>query len=443
MEDDSIAVHGSSVRSLLSRYLLTDGLDLVADLKRSRGSHVFDAIRQEYFLDFHACFATIPLGYNHPRLTSPEVREELAWAAVQKPSNSDLYTSQFAEFVASFADHAMLEPMEHLFFIEGGALAVENALKAAFDWKARKNLAADKRPRASQVIHFREAFHGRSGYALSLTNTYDIRKTQYFPIFDWPRIDNPKCRYPLTGDNFRQVVAAERRALKQIEASLAKQTDDIACLILEPIQSEGGDNHFRLEFHQALRRLCDEHDILLIYDEIQTGLGASGRMWCCEHFVLPDIICFGKKSQVCGIMVSGKIDEVPENVFKVPSRINSTWGGNLVDMVRSRIYLEVYRDEDLVARAASMGDGLLRRLRELEQEFPRLVSNTRGLGLLCAFDLPDPDQRDALVRELFNRKLIILPCGRQGIRFRTPLTISREDLDKGLRIIQDALQAFS
>ena len=443
MEDDSIAVHGSSVRSLLSRYLLTDGLDLVADLKRSRGSHVFDAIRQEYFLDFHACFATIPLGYNHPRLTSPEVREELAWAAVQKPSNSDLYTSQFAEFVASFADHAMLEPMEYLFFIEGGALAVENALKAAFDWKARKNLAADKRPRASQVIHFREAFHGRSGYALSLTNTYDIRKTQYFPIFDWPRIDNPKCRYPLTGDNFRQVVAAERRALKQIEATLAKQTDDIACLILEPIQSEGGDNHFRLEFHQALRRLCDEHDILLIYDEIQTGLGASGRMWCCEHFVLPDIICFGKKSQVCGIMVSGKIDEVPENVFKVPSRINSTWGGNLVDMVRSRIYLEVYRDEDLVARAASMGDGLLRRLRELEQEFPRLVSNTRGLGLLCAFDLPDPDQRDALVRELFNRKLIILPCGRQSIRFRTPLTISREDLDQGLRIIQDALQAFS
>ncbi len=443
MEDDSVAAHGSSVRLLLSRYLLTDGLDLVADLRKSRGCHIYDAGRQEYFLDFHACFATIPLGYNHPRLTSPEVREELAWTAVQKPSNSDLYTAEFADFVERFTRIGMPEPMKYMFFIEGGALAVENALKTAFDWKARKNLAAGKQPRASQVIHFREAFHGRSGYTLSLTNTHDIRKTQYFPIFDWPRIDNPKCRYPLRGDNLRQVMAAEQLALKQIEASLAKQADDIACLILEPIQSEGGDNHFRLEFHQALRRLCDEHDILLIYDEIQTGFGASGRMWCCEHFVSPDIICFGKKSQVCGILVSEKIDEVAENVFKVPSRINSTWGGNLVDMLRSRIYLEVYRDEDLVARATRMGDRLLRRLRALEQEFPRLVSNTRGLGLLCAFDLPDPDQQDTLVRDLFTRKLLILPCGRQSIRFRTPLTISRDDLDKGLRIIRDALQAFS
>ena len=125
--------------------------------------------------------------------------------------------------------------------------------------------------------------------------------------------------------------------------------DDIAALIIEPIQGEGGDNHFRKEFFHTLRRLCDEYDMMFILDEVQTGVGLTGKMWAYQHFDFePDILAFGKKTQVCGIMVSNRVDEVKDNVFKVSSRLNSTWGGNLVDMVRCQKYLEVIKEENLV-----------------------------------------------------------------------------------------------
>jgi len=330
--------------------------------------------------------------------------------------------------------------MKHTFFIEGGALAVENALKTAFDWKVRKNLArGSKKERGYKVIHFQEAFHGRSGYTLSLTNTSDVRKTQYFPKFDWPRIVNPKCSFPLEGENLQQVEKLEERALAQIQTLLAKDSEDICALILEPIQGEGGDNQFRPVFHAELRRICDENDILLIYDEVQTGFGATGRMWAFEHYVRPDILAFGKKFQVCGILASDRVDEVADNVFHVPSRINSTWGGNLTDMVRCRLYLEIFEEEKVLEHSRRMGEVLLAELRQLEEEFPSKVSNTRGIGLFCAFDLPDAEFRSQLRQKLFENRLLILPCGEHSIRFRTALNIREEDLLKGLRIIREVL----
>lgn len=438
MEKTPLDLEPAHVHTLISRYMLADGFDLVADLEKSRGAYLYDSKRGEYFLDFFACFATLPVGYNHPKLTSREAMEELGRAAVQKPSNSDIYSSQMAEFVETFARLGVPDFMKHIFFIEGGALAVENGLKAAFDWKVRRNLAAGKGERGSKVIHFREAFHGRSGYTLSLTNT-DPVKTRYFPQFKWPRIINPKCTFPMEGENLEKVKNLEAEALAQIQSVLEREEDDIACLILEPLQSEGGDHHFRPQFHRRLRKICDQHEILFIYDEVQTGFGATGRMWAFEHYVKPDIVCFGKKSQVCGILVSGRIDEVPDNVFDVSSRINSTWGGNLVDMVRSRMHLEIYEEEGLLEHCRRMGECLLQHLRRLELEFPDKVSNARGLGLLCAFDLPDTDFRDRLRQRLFQRRLIILPCGTRSIRFRSSLNIPEEDLLKGLRIIRDTL----
>ena len=441
METGELAIHPANVREVLARHILADGLDIVFDLERSRGSRIYDAKAGEFYVDFFSCFATVPLGYNHPRLTTRETIEELGRAAVQKPSNSDTYTPEMAAFVDTFSRLGVPPGMPHMFLIEGGALAVENALKVSFDWKVRKNLAAGKGEKGSQVIHFEDAFHGRSGYTLSLTNT-DPAKTAYFPKFDWPRISNPRCIFPLEGENLGKVIAAEEEALDQIRTVLDAIGEDVACLIIEPIQSEGGDHHFRLEFHQALRRICDQYDILFVYDEVQTGFGMTGKMWAFQHFVEPDIASFGKKSQVCGLIAGTRIDEVPDNVFKVSGRLNSTWGGNLVDMVRSRIHLEIFQEESTFEHARAMGEVLLSELQQLQADYPATVSNARGLGLLCAFDLPDTETRDRLVADLFRRRLIILSCGWRAIRFRTSLNIPENDLREGLSIIRDAVRAL-
>jgi len=322
-----VTVQPKDVHDVLKRHMLVDGFPFVLDLEKSHGSYLHDAATGKEYLDFFTFFASSALGHNHPGLLEEDFYRELARVAVNKPSNSDLYTVQMAEFVETFARIAVPESMPNLFFISGGALAVENALKTAFDWKVRRNFAKGiKEEKGHKVIHFREAFHGRTGYTMSLTNT-DPTKTDYFPKFDWPRIENPKITFPLE-DHLDEVVAAEKRAIQAIEKVLSEEGDDIAAIIIEPIQGEGGDNHFRPEFFKELRRIADENEVILIFDEVQTGVGVTGKMWCHQHFgVEPDIMAFGKKTQVCGIMASDKINEV-DSVFKVSSRINSTWGGN-------------------------------------------------------------------------------------------------------------------
>ena len=441
MEAGGLKVNAAAVHEILSRYMAEERMDVVVDFEKSSGTRLYDAKRQEWFLDFFSFYSTCPVGYNHPRLRKPARIEELGRLAIHKPSNSDVDSREMAEFVETFARLAKPDFMKYMFFIEGGALAVENALKVAFDWKTHKNLARGfKTERGAKVIHLREAFHGRSGYTLSLTNTSDLRKIRSFPKFDWPRIVNPKCTFPLQGKNLRQVQKLEKEALEQIRKVLSTDGDDVACLILEPIQGEGGDNHFRPHFHRQLRRVCDKNEILLIYDEVQTGLGPTGKMWAFEHFVKPDILAFGKKTQVCGILVSERVDEVAEHVFRVPGRLNSTWGGNLIDMVRCRLYLEIYQEENLLEHCRRVGALLLEELRQLQKEFPTTVSNSRGLGLFCAFDLPDSETRSRFRQKLFERRLLILPCGQRSIRFRTALNIPEQDIYRGIEIMRDALR---
>ena len=441
METSRLKMSAAAVHGVLSRYMPEDRMDVVMDFEKSRGAHLYDAKREEWFLDFFSFYSTCPVGYNHPRFDTPETLSQLGRLAVHKPSNSDLGSRQMAEFVETFARLAKPDFMKYMFLIEGGALAVENALKVAFDWKVRKNLARGlKKAGGDKVIHLREAFHGRSGYTLSLTNTWDPRKTLYFPKFDWPRIVNPKCTFPLEGENLRQVQKLEEEALEQIRRAVANDPEDIACLILEPIQGEGGDNHFRLEFHHQLRRMCDDNEILLIYDEVQTGLGPTGKMWAFEHYVKPDILAFGKKSQVCGILASGRVDQVAEHVFEVPGRLNSTWGGNLIDMARCRIYLEIYEEENVLEHCLRVGSLLLEELHQLQREFPTKLSNARGVGLFCAFDLPDTAFRSRFREKLFERRLLILPCGERSIRFRPALNIPEQDVYRGIEILREVLR---
>ena len=429
----------ADVHSTLAKHMLADGLDLVFDLSRSQGSYVYDSRSERRFLDFFSFFATQPVGINHPKMHEPAFRERLASVAIHNPSNSDVYTIEMAQFVETFDRVGIPEELPHLFMVAGGGVAVENALKTAFDWKVRKNLERGKGEKGQQIIHFREAFHGRTGYTLSLTNTADPRKIMYFPKFDWPRIVNPKIRFPLE-DHLEELQKQEQKAVEEIEKAVASNPDDIAGLIIETIQGEGGDNHFRPEFFKKLRGLADEHEFLFILDEVQTGVGLTGKMWAYQHYdVKPDILAFGKKTQVCGILAGPRIDEVEKNVFRESSRINSTWGGNLVDMVRFGRYLEIIEAEGLVENARETGGHLLRELSRVGSDHPEQVENVRGRGLMCAFDLADGETRDRFRKLAFENGMLVLGCGSRSIRFRPSLSVKTEEIDQGIEIVRRIL----
>lgn len=435
--DRRSAVEPADVRAVLARSILADGLDLVLDLERSSGSCLVDARDGKRYLDMFTFFASSALGMNHPALAGdPAFRTELAQAAINKPSNSDVYTVPMARFVDTFARVLGDPDLPHLFFVDGGALAVENALKVAFDWKSRHNEAHGIDPAlGTRVLHLRGAFHGRSGYTLSLTNTDPI-KVARFPKFDWPRIDAPYLRPGADMD------ALEADSIRQARAAFEAHPHDIACFLAEPIQGEGGDRHFRPQFFAAMRALCDEYDALMIADEVQTGCGITGTAWAYQQLgFTPDVVAFGKKTQVCGVMAGRRVDDVADNVFAVSSRINSTWGGNLVDMVRSRRILEVIEADGLFANATEMGAYLLAGLGELARQLPDSVRDVRGRGLMCAFSLPTAEHRDAVLGALWEHGVIMLGSGPDSVRFRPALTVTRTEIDRALAALREVLRA--
>ena len=438
-------VEPGQVHARLAEHLLVDGFPFVLDLEASHGSWLVDQVTGRCYLDLYTFFASSPLGFNPPDIVQdPDFVRRLASVAVSKPSNSDVYTTHLAEFVETF--HRVLgDPeMPYLFFVEGGALAVENALKCAFDWKSRHN-EANGRPvtLGSRVLHLSSAFHGRSGYTLSITNT-DPRKTDRFPVFDWPRIQTPTIRFPLS-EHIEQVEEAERRALAQAAAAFARYPHDIACFIAEPIQGEGGDNHLRPEFLQEMQRMCHANDALFVLDEVQTGGGLTGTAWAYQQLGLkPDVVAFAKKVQVGGIMAGRRLDMVPDHVFKTSSRINSTWGGGLVDMVRSQRLLEVIERDRLIEQAAIRGAQLLDGFRALAGRFPYVVDNPRGRGLMCAFDLPSGAMRDEFVDRLrADEAVLVLPCGERAVRVRPALTLSAGELAIALSAFERLLIAMT
>jgi len=420
-------------RGAIGKHMLADGMSPIIDLDKSHGSWLVDGNTGKEYLDLFSMFASLSIGYNHPYVL--ENKDRLTAAAINKPTNSDIYSPMMAEFVETMGRVAQPDYLPYSFYVSGGTLAVENGLKTAFDWKVRHNLAKGKGEKGSQVLHFKQCFHGRSGYTLSLTDSPDPRKVQYFPKFNWPRVTPPSMTFPLNENNLANIISLEEQSLNEIKNAIHNNPDDIACIILEPIQGEGGDNHFRDEYLVQLKEVAIENDILLIYDEVQTGVGITGKMWAHQHFseeTRPDIICFG-------IFAGGRLDEVENNVFKESSRINSTWGGNLVDMVRFTLYLDVIEQEGLVKKAEENGAYLLSQLQKLELDHSGLVSNTRGRGLFCAYDLPSSEQRDKMTGLLQDEGALVLGCGHNSIRFRPHLNIKREEIDLGINMMRKAL----
>ncbi|HSW29925.1 MAG TPA: L-lysine 6-transaminase [Longimicrobiales bacterium] len=434
-----IKVPADQVFPILKQNILVDGFHLVIDLEKSHGSTIVSALDGKEYLDCYGYFATLPVGHNHPAMDDRGFRKSLMTAALANPANSDIYTRQYAAFVKAFRELAVPDAFTRMFFVAGGALGVENAMKAAFDWKAQKNRAKGVNSGADKILHFKDAFHGRTGYTLSVTNT-DPTKTRDFPKFDWPRISSPFIE---PGLDDRAMAAKEAKTFKEIEAAFAADPHGIAAILIEPIQCEGGDHHFRPQFFAKLREYADRYEAMLIFDEVQTGIGSTGTMWAYEHTgVTPDLIAFGKKTQVCGMLSTSRIDEVPTNVFTVSGRINSTWGGNLVDMVRAAQYLRIIHDEGLVENAARVGERLQAGLAALAEEFP-MVTNVRGKGLLCAIDLPDADTRSKVRQGCWDRGLAVLVCGSRSVRFRPPLVFTKKEADRTVSTLRKVLKGFA
>ncbi|MBK7644108.1 MAG: L-lysine 6-transaminase [Planctomycetes bacterium] len=429
------------VHETLKRHQLADGYPFVFDLDRSHGCWLYDSRTDTEYLDTFTCFASWAIGYNHPGMADEGFRSELLKAALNNPSNADLYTTQMAEFVQTFARDVTPAGYPHHFWVSGGALAVENAMKAAFDWKARKiglsNITDDG---ASLVIlHFKQAFHGRSGYTLSVTNTVPD-KTALFPKFAWPRVHNPAIVFDLDGHIANDIEAEEQRSLAEIDQAFVAFKNRIAAILVEPMQSEGGDNHFRPQFLAALRQIADEREALLVFDEVQTGFFGSGKPWLWQHSgVAPDIVAFGKKTQVCGIYANTRIDDVADNVFHKVSRINSTWGGNLTDMVRSRRIIEIIRDGRLMENVASYGARFLSGLREIARDHKEMT-NVRGIGSLVSFTLPSPELRTEWLKRMREQHLLALACGTSSVRFRLSFVMGEKELEAGLARVAAAAE---
>ncbi len=432
-----IFIKPKQVHSVLSNTMLVKGYPIVCDLKKCHNSFIHDSVTSKDFLDMFSFYGSWPIAHNHPKLNNDHFKNEIGEIAIHNPSNADIYTVEMAKFVSTFQRVCMPNDFKHLFLISTGAHAVENALKTAFDWKTRKNIAQGKSATNScNVIHFKKAFHGRSGYTLQITNT-DPLKYLHFPLFNWPRFELPVITFPF---NIQNLIQKEQEILYAIETELSVNGSNTACIILEPIQGEGGDNHFRPEFWQSLRQLANLYNVMLIADEVQSGMGLTGKMWAYEHLgATPDIICFGKKAQVCGIICTNKVDEVQDNVFVLPSRINSTWGGNLVDMVRSTRMLEIIEEEKLLDNAAQIGQYALNLLHQLAAKHPTLISNVRGRGLMCAFDLPNEQMCNKLKQDAYDRQLLIISCGAQSIRLRPMLDVKKEEIDQCIQIIDSCL----
>ena len=428
--------HPADALKKLEEHVLLDGFRIVFDLELSRGSYIFDAATRHRLIDFYGFFGSVPVGFQHPHFDNPEVQQELLRAATTKIANSDVYSEAYADFVETFTRVAPLPPLSRYLFIEGGAAAIENCLKAAMDWKVRKNMAAGLGERGTEILHFRHAFHGRSGYTMSLTNT-DPKKTDLFAKFNWPRVSTPSLDFSLPEEKRESdVIAREKKSEAEIMKFISERGVDIAAIIIEPIQGEGGDNHFRGEWLRTLRRICDENEMLLIFDEVQCGLGTTGRNWCCEHFdVRPDLVAFGKKVQVCGVIAGPRLDEVKDNCFRMPSRLNSTWGGNFTDMVRSKHFLQIIKQENLVENAAKVGARIVASLQNTAAECP-MISAVRGRGLFIAFDLPDPATRDDLWKALYEGGLLVLKSGERAIRFRPALDLTPEVADEAMELLR-------
>lgn len=422
-----------------TQYLLPDWVqNICLNPAKSKGSYFFDDISGRSILDLYCFFSTLPLGYNHSAFSNSEFKEEMLTYGGLKISTGRILTKFTDEFVCNFHEFVNEDVFNKYFFIHGGGLAVENALKISFDWKRYINNKSGFNVSANefQVISLEHAFHGITGYGISLSS--NELKVSDFPKFDWPKFKAPYIRFPYNEENEQDFLKEQNQALKKIENYIEKTGKQfIASIIIELIQGGGGDNHLGKHYVSGLKEICEKNDILLIIDEVQTGFGVTGKLWCYQHYdVEPHLLVFGKKAQISGVCIGKNITDI-EDVLNVPGRLSPTWNGNITDYIRCKHIIKAYKENDLISNAAKLGKYI-----ESSLEGMNKFLNVRGAGFLIAFDFENSSDRDRYNQLCFDKGLFLLPMRDVALRMRPNMALSKDEADHALDIISNINKKF-
>ena len=387
------------------------------DFEKSEKSYLFDKNRKKKLLDFFGMFSSLPLGYNHP-IFGDEFKEEILRVAPIKINNCFISSEETLEFDDAFTAYAP-EVFKHFYYCCTGSLAVEAAVKTAIEYLRSKSQVANPK-----VICFSNSFHGINGWGSFFTSREGNTKNR---LEGYPQYCATVVKSPQGEDKDDQI----RKALHDTEIEIS--TGNVAAILVEPMQSTFGDIYFSTELLVGLRYLCDQFDIPLIFDEVQTGFGASGKKWYYEHLrIMPDILIFGKKTQLSGIMVQEKFS----TIFKQPyKKLEATWDATPTDMIRCKYIIKAYKEENLLDNATKMGSYLLEELNKIEG-----VLNPRGVGCLLAFDLETQELRDRFALRCIDNNLIVNTAEENTIRLRPNLNVSYNECTEALATIESAIQ---
>lgn len=392
-------------------------------------------------VDSYAQIASIPVGYNNPYLHKAAVSEEMANALINRPALGNFPSHDWANVLRTGILKVAPKGLDQVFTAMAGSDANETAYKAAFMYRRQQERGGanvefteeeissamnNQFPGAPQlsILSFRTAFHGRLFGSLSTTRSKPIHKLD-IPAFDWPQATFPLLKYPLE-DHVAENAKAEAEALADVERLITTHHLPPCAVIIEPIQSEGGDNHASPAFFRGLRALTKKHNVLMIVDEVQTGIGATGKFWAHDHWNLetpPDMVTFSKKAQTAGYYFGN-----PELRPNKPYRQFNTWMGDPARALLFRAIIEEIERLDLVNNTAKVGDYLYSGIERLAQQYPSEIQNLRGKGqgTFIAFDSP---RRDEFLKTAKTVGINIGGSGERAVRLRPMLIFQKHHAD--------------
>lgn len=420
----------------------------LVDYNRSIGNYIVDA-DGNVLLDLYAQIASIPLGYNNPVLAEAAVDPQVVSALINRPATGNFPSTEYAEQVERLVKHAP-PGMDKVWTALSGSDANELAFKAAFIYGATRDrkgrgFSAEEEQSAMEntspgaphrnILSFSTAFHGRLFGSLSVTRSKPLHKLD-IPAFPWPKSPFPQLKYPLE-ENVEANAAEEKRCLDELSHTLATWPTPIDAVIVEPIQSEGGDNHASPAFFQGVRDITKKHGVLFIVDEVQTGVGATGKLWAHEHWNLtspPDLVTFSKKAQTAGYFYGN--DELrPKEAF----RQFNTWCGDPAHVLISDKIFEFIAANNLVERTAEVGDYLYRGLEEIQGAGKINRLRGKGQGTFIAFDLESPQARNEFLNKMRQNGVNVGGCGAKSVRLRPGLLFEEKHADIFLNIVRKLL----
>jgi len=429
----------------LSKIQSMGSIQFFVDYKASAGNYIVDADGNK-MLDLFTNISSVPLGYNHPALIEAAMGDEMVNTLVNRPALGVFPGEDWGDRLKDVLMKIAPRGTDNIITMMCGTCSNENGMKLMFMKYAEKMRGGrvDFTPEELStamtgqmpgipkmcVISFEGSFHGRTIGCLSVTHSKPIHLVD-IPLMGWPTCRYPRYKYPLA-EHEAYNLEQDNSCLAEVEDTIEKQVKagcPAAGIIAEPVQAEGGDYHGSAYWFQGLQNICRKHDIQLIIDEVQTGGGATGKMWCHEHFNLEhgaDIVTFSKK------MLTGGMYHKQELAPKHPARIFNTWVGEPSKLVLLEAVLNTIAKENLLTRVAEVGDKMMQGLDDLAGKYPGVISNTRGRGTFCAIDCDTAERRDKIVGGMRTEGVHIGVCGDTAIRFRPALTFNQNHLDIAL-----------